>query len=291
MTRRRRCGSLLFLAVLWLGTLAGCTAGGLLRLANSADVINGAVTVSHDIAYGTLPRQRLDLYLPRHPPGRPVPLVVFVHGGSWYWGAKNQYRFVGAALAEQGVVVAVINYRLYPEAHLEDSVEDVVTAVAFAEREATRRTGDPARVYLMGHSAGAQLAALVALNPTRLAAVGVPAVNGFIGLAGPYDFLPITDDYLKEYFGPQERYPLSQPVNFVSSASAPALLVQGLKDTTVRPRNADALGARLRAAGVPVENLLLEDDDHSTVLKRLARPYRHADPMVERVLRFVGAAP
>jgi len=269
--------------------LAGCSSGNLLRLASSADLINPAVRVEHDRAYGELPRQRLDWYRPARSSDRPRPVVVFVHGGSWYWGSKDQYRFVGAALAERGAVVAVINYRLHPEAHLAQSLDDVAAAVAQVERDATRVGGDPTRVYLMGHSAGAELAALIAMDPERLKARGARPVQGFVGLAGPYDFT-ITDDYLKEYFGPPEHFPASQPVNSVGPASAASLLVQGLKDTTVWPRNTESLAGRLRASGVPVETVMLDEDDHSTVLKRLARPYRRDDPVLAKVVAFIGAA-
>jgi acetyl esterase/lipase len=280
------------LGALWvLVSLGACTSTGLLRLASSADLINPAVRVQHDVAYGSAPRQRLDVYRPRADSAAERPLIVFVHGGSWYWGSKNLYRFVGAGLAERGAVVAVINYRLHPEAHLADSVQDVAMAVAQLQRDAAQVGADPRRIYLMGHSAGAELAALVALDPSHLRALGAAPVQGFIGLAGPYDFLPITDDYLKEYFGPPERYPDSQPVNAVSRASAPSLLLQGLADTTVLPRNTEALANRLRSAGVPVETLVLEHDDHSTILRRLARPYRHDDPVVARIEQFVGATP
>jgi acetyl esterase/lipase len=283
-----------WLAMGWLWAafvLCGCTSEGLLRLASSADLINPAVRVEHNLAYGSHPRQQLDVYRPRVASAAPRPVIVFVHGGSWFWGSKDLYRFVGAGLAERGAIVAVVNYRLHPEAHLPESLDDVAAAVAWVERDAARWGGDRRRVYLMGHSAGAELAALVALDPTHLTALQAEPVRGFVGMAGPYDFLPLTDEYLKEYFGPPERYPASQPINAVSSASAPALLLQGLADTTVAPRNAESLAARMRAAGIPVQTVLLESDDHSTLLRRLSRPYRHGDPVVADIEAFVGATP
>jgi dienelactone hydrolase len=279
---------LLLIASLWM--LAGCSSGALLRLASSADLMNSSVRVEHDIAYGALPRQRMDLYVPTVSSEKPRPVVVFIHGGSWNWGSKDQYRFVGAALAERGAVVAIVNYRLSPQAHLQDSLEDIVAAVSRVQSEVPRRGGDAGRVYLMGHSAGAELAALIALDPARLQSVAARPVRGFVGLAGPYDFLPLTDEYLKEYFGPPELYPASQPVNVVTSGSAPSLLVQGLKDTTVWPRNVEALAVRLRSVGVPVETLMLDEDDHSTILKRLARPYRRDDVVLGKVVEFIGTS-
>ena len=143
----------------------------------------------------------------------------------------------------------------------------------------------------MGHSAGAQLAALLATDQHWIASEGGTPVRAFVGLAGPYDFLPLTDDDLKDYFGPPERYRESQPVNFVDAASAPALLVHGLADTTTRPRNSESFAARLRASGVPVELRLLPGEDHTAVLKRFARFYRGGDEIYDAIVRFLAAPP
>ena len=278
-------------ALLWALALAGC-ATLKLAAASSAELGNDHFHREADLAYGTVPRQRLDVYVPRAPPppeGRP--LVVFLHGGSWSRGSKDLYRFVGAALAERGIVAVLPNYRLYPQVRLAAALDDAVHAVAWAERAAAGYGADPARVLVMGHSAGAQLAALIAADPTPLAAAGGRPVRAFVGLAGPYDFLPLTDPVLEDYFGPPERYPDSQPVNFVSNASAPSFLAQGEDDREVAPRNAVALAARLAAEGVPVAVRLLPGEGHASLLRHFLRPYRGSDPLLDEVVRYVAAPP
>jgi acetyl esterase/lipase len=271
-------------------SLAGCTTIEL-GAVNAAELGSDGYRRESDLAYGTHPRQRLDVYVPTTPAAGRRPLVVFVHGGRWSSGSKNQYRFVAAGLAERGIVAIVPNYRLYPEVRMAAAAEDVARAVAWAERAAPRYGSDPAGIAVMGHSAGAQLAALVATDQRWLAAAGGTPVRALIGLAGPYDFLPLSDDDLRDYFGPPERYAESQPVNFVDADSAPALLVHGLDDTTTRPRNTESLASKLRASGVPVEVRLLPGEDHSAILKRFARFYRADDPVYGELVRFLRAPP
>ncbi len=270
--------------------LAGCGAAQLAAV-NLVELGRSGYRREADVAYGTHPRQRLDVYVPTAPAAAPRPLVVFIHGGRWSSGSKGEYRFLAAGLAERGVVVVVPNYRLYPEVRMAAAAEDIAHAVAWAEQAAARYGADAGAVAVMGHSAGAQLAALVATDPHWLAAAGGMPVRALVGLAGPYDFLPLTDDDLKDYFGPPERYPESQPVNFVDAASAPALLLHGADDTTAKPRNSVSMAARLRASGVPVELRLLPAEDHTAVLKRFTRFYRGDDPIYGEVLRFLSAPP
>ena len=267
----------------------GCAALQL-GLANGLD-LTGAYQRLADIPYGSGARQTFDVYLPRAVSATPRRLVVFVHGGRWSSGSKSNYRFVAAGLAERGIVVVVPNYRLYPAVRMAEAAADVAQAVAFAEKSAERYGADGAHITLMGHSAGAQLAALIACDPHWLADAGGRPVNAFVGLAGPYDFLPLTDADLIDYFGPPERYPASQPVNFVSSASPPAFLVHGLADSIAWPRNTRSLADHLTAAGVPVEIRLMPGEGHGGVLKHFARLYRGDDALFAEIVKFVLAPP
>ena len=272
-------------------SLAGCATTELI-VASNAELGNGSYRREANLAYGSERRQRLDVYVPTEAaPAAGRALVVFLYGGRWRWGSKDLYRFVGGALAERGIVAVLPNYRLYPQVRLAGALADAAQAVAWAEHEAPRLGADPARISVMGHSAGAQLAALIATDPGALAAAGARPVRAFVGLAGPYDFLPLSDPELKDYFGPPERYPQSQPVNFVSAASAPSFLAQGEDDRDVRPRNAISLAARLQAAGVPVELRLLKGEGHGSLLKHFVRPYRGADPLFEDIVRYLIAPP
>jgi len=273
------------------GALSGGCTSILLGLANGADLPNGGYRRETNLAYGSDPSQTLDVYRPAVASGAPEPLVVFVHGGRWSSGSKSQYRFVAAGLAAHGCVVVVPNYRLYPSVRMAAAAEDIAHAVAYAEEHAPGLGADPARVVLMGHSAGAQLAALLAYDGRWLAAAGARPVRAFAGFAGPYDFLPLKDADLIDYFGPPEHYPATQPVNFVDGSGPPAFLVQGLADETVALRNTRSLAEHLTAVGVPVEVRLPPGEDHGGVLKRFARFYRSHDPVYEALLGFIDAPP
>ena len=213
-----------------------------------------------DLAYGEDPRQRLDVYLPPLPQagaaatGSPRPLVVFWHGGRWSSGDKNDYRFVGAALAGIGCVAVLPDYRLYPQVKMPGFMDDAARAARWAFMHAADYRADPQRFFLMGHSAGAQMAALLALDRHYFADLGgpIPRVAGMIGLSGPYDFLPLTEADTSDMFGPPSRYPESQPINFVRPDAPPMLLVVGACDKTVLPKNTLNFAAALEAGGDPV---------------------------------------
>jgi acetyl esterase/lipase len=272
--------------------LAGCEAA-LFDVANGADVVNGGYARETDLAYGAHPRQRLDVYRPEAAanPGAPATLVVFLHGGRWSSGSKDLYRFVGAGLAERGIPVVVPNYRLYPEVRMPEAMADVAAAVAWAQANAARYGSTADRVVVMGHSAGAHLAALLATDGRWLVRAGGAPVRALVGLAGPYDFLPIVDADLVDYFGPPVRFADSQPVNFVSTDSAPAFLAHGRDDSRVRLRNTESFAARLRNAGVPVELHLPAEDGHVAILARFVRMNRWNDPLYEAILRFLREPP
>jgi acetyl esterase/lipase len=284
-----RAGTVLIVAL--GGLLAGCSTI-LLEAANGVDRLGTHYRREADVPYGSDARQRLDIYRPAAPgSAAPRGLVVFVHGGRWNSGSKNEYRFVAAGLAERGFVVIVPNYRLSPAVRMDAAASDVARAVAYAESSARSLGADPERVILMGHSAGAQLAALVANDARWLSEAGAKPVRALVGLAGPYDFLPLTDADLVDYFAPPAHYPATQPVNYVSAASPPAFLVHGLADTTVRVRNAESMAAHLRAAGVAVELRLVPGETHGGVLKRFVRFYRGDDELYAALVRFLSDPP
>ena len=276
-------------AALAASSLATGCGGVKLAVANGADVLNDGYQRVADLAYGDEPRQRADVYLPRGTPAARRPLVVFFHGGRWSSGSKEEYRFVAAGLAERGSVVVVPNYRLYPTVRMGVAMADAARAVAWAQAVAPRYGADASDTVLMGHSSGAHFAALLATDRRWLERAGGRPVRSLIGLAGAYDFLPLTDADLIDYFDPPASYADSQPVNFVTSSSLPALLAHGLDDTTVKPRNTRSLAARLTSAGVPVAVHWLPGEDHAGVLKHFARPFRATDALFAAVLRFIAA--
>ncbi len=249
------------------------------------------ITVSRDIPYGDGPRRMLDVYAPR-PADTPAPVVVFFYGGNWDSGSKAMYRFVGAALAARGVVTVIPDYRVYPQVRFPAFMYDAAAAIAWTRANVARFGGDPHRLFVMGHSAGGQIATLLALDPGYLRSVDLSAaldVCGVVGLAGPYDFLPLHDDELKTIFGPEAEQPRSQPINYVSAQAPPMLLLAGRDDNTVDPANTQRLAARLRAAGASVQDELYPGIGHKTLIAAFARPLGFLAPARDAVVRFVGA--
>jgi acetyl esterase/lipase len=285
------------LAALIAATSAGCSRAGFFAV--NFPAVFGAYDRQTDLAYGDDPQQRLDVYLPKVAgtaprAGRPVqaapaPIVVFWHGGRWSFGDKSDYRFVGAALAELGCVAVLANYRHYPQVKMPGFMDDAARAARWAQAHAAEYGADPQRFYLMGHSAGAHLAALVTLDARYFAAGGLPPphIAGVIGLSGPYDFLPLREDDVKDMFGPPPLYPNSQPINFARADAPPMLLIQGLKDDSVWPRNSVNLTAALQALGVAVTLKLYPKLTHSDTVAALSTPLRGRAPILEDIRGFL----
>jgi acetyl esterase/lipase len=268
--------------------LEGCSRLGF--FAANAPAAFGPYKRHSNIAYGTDPQHRLDVYVPSGPAEAPRPIVVFWHGGRWRYGDKSDYRFVGAALAESGYVVVVANYRHYPQVKMPGFMDDAACAAQWAAAHAGDHGGDPQRLYLMGHSAGAHLAALVTLDRRYFIATGrpVPRIAGVIGLSGPYDFLPLLEADVQDMFGPPELYPESQPINFVRADAPPMLLVQGLADETVRPKNSLNLASALTALGVTVTLKLYPKLSHSDTVAALTTLLRGRAPTLSDIQTFVA---
>ncbi|HZF42514.1 MAG TPA: alpha/beta hydrolase [Sphingomonadaceae bacterium] len=249
----------------------------------------GAVLVARDVAYGTDPRQALDVYAPTGTAASArLPVIVFIYGGSWQSGSKDGYGFAARALAARGFVVAVPDYRLVPAVRFPGFVEDCAAAVRWARANAARFGGDGARVVMIGHSAGAYNAAMLALDPRYLGADRA-AVRGWVGLAGPYDFLPLDGPITRAAFGGAPDLPQTQPVTHASAGDPPALLLHGAKDDTVYPRNSQALAARLRAAGGRAEVKLYPKLGHVGIVTALAAPFRGRAPVLEDAAGFARA--
>lgn len=245
------------------------------------------------IAYGDDPRQKLDVYVPRHAlPDAPV--VVFFYGGSWNSGAREDYNFVGEALASRGIVAVVADYRLYPQVRYPLFLQDAARAVAWTKANIREFSGNPQRLYLMGHSSGGYNAAMLALDGDLLAAAGMSPkdLRGWIGLAGPYDFLPIENPAVRPVFFWPDSPPQSQPINHVSRDAPPALLIAASRDELVNPtRNTGGLAHKLRAAGVPVQDFYYSRPNHITLVATLSRPLRGLAPVLDQVVGFIKHTP
>jgi len=270
-----------------LGAVAGCSSLQVLNAITPSNTYREVV----GIAYDSDPRQKLDIYTPLNTIG-PAPVVVFFYGGNWNSGARDDYQFVGEALASRGIVAVLADYRLFPQVRYPRFIEDSAHAVAWTLKEVQHYGGDPKRVYLMGHSAGAYNAAMVALDPRWLAPYGLTpaALHGWIGLAGPYDFIPIQNEDTRPVFFYPDTPPESQPINHISSSAPPALLIASNRDVWVDPTgNTGALTKKLRAAGVAVTEIYFDNTSHTTLIGALSWPLRGLAPVLDTVDRFVAS--
>ncbi len=273
-------------------------AGAVFAVRSPADALNalivpGGHVLSAGVAYGPHARHRLDVYRPTTAaPAGGWPVVVFFPGGSWNRGERADYRFVGDALASRGVLAMVADYRLYPEVRYPDFLADCARALAWGLDEAARLGGDPKRVHVAGHSAGAYNAAMLALDPRWLGAQGhSPAeLAGWVGLAGPYDFLPIRNPDVRPVFDHPDYPPGSQPIAYATGTAPRGLLGAAVQDDLVNPqRNSVGLAQRLQAAGSEVTLRLYERVDHITLAAAFALPLRWLAPVLDDVAGFVGA--
>jgi acetyl esterase/lipase len=241
-----------------------------------------------DVRYAPGPRHAMDIYIPE-PAETPPPVVVFFYGGGWTHGDRAQYRFVGRSLAACGVMTIIPDYRVWPETGFPGFLEDSAAAVAAARETALAHGGDASRLFLMGHSAGAYIAAMLALDPAWLGHEGIDskhALSGVIGISGPYDFLPLRDPVLQEIFAPAG--PRTQPITFAANAGAPLLLLTGAADHTVYPANTERLAARVRETGGTAETIVYPAIGHVAAVGAFAAPLRFLAPVRADVCRFVN---
>lgn len=223
-------------------------------------LFKGLQTVGHrpgrtvrDLHYGRAPEQVLDLYLPADP--RPGRQLVFFHGGAWSSGHKNEYAFLGSALAAFGVRTAVVGYRLYPQVRYPAFVEDAAHALAWLQREGPRHGFDAGPLFLMGHSAGAHIACLLALDERyrRRAHLDDGIIRGVIALSGVYRFRPENSPLHAAIFASAAPdYEQVKPINFVGASQVPLLMLHGSKDTTVAFKTARRMQEAAVAAGQKV---------------------------------------
>lgn len=250
---------------------------------------NGAALVAQAVPFGDT-GQTLDVWRAADAAdGDRRPVLIFWHGGGWVKGARQDYAFAGRAFARQGFVVVIPDYRKVPKVRFPAFVEDAADAVAWTRDNIARFGGDPRAIGFSGHSAGAHTAVLLALDPRWLKAAGVdPAiVKGVVGLSGAYDFYPFTS---KRAIDAMSSYPepdVTQPISFARADAPPMLLVTSTEDTTVRPRNAINLTARLEQKGAVVEMINYQGLDHEEVVMALSKPFRGKGPVLEDSSAFL----
>ncbi|WP_354445146.1 alpha/beta hydrolase [Ottowia thiooxydans] len=267
--------------------MAGCSGAQVLNQLVAHDTYHGPTGVP----YGPDPRHLLDVYQPNTGtvPGH-APVVLFLYGGNWTRGERGDYRFVGEALAANGIIAVVADYRLSPQVQYDGFLGDCALALQWTLSHAARLGGDPARVMVMGHSAGAYNAAMLALDPRWLAPLSLTPnrLAGWIGLAGPYDFLPIIDPEVRVAFGWPQTPANSQPIFYANAKAPRTLLLAARNDTVVdAQRNTVGLANRLRAGGTEVDMRIFDNIGHVTTVAALARPLDWLAPILPTVVAFV----
>ncbi len=270
---------------------------GLLDGIDSLFTRGDAELAAGPVAYGDHPQQHLFAWRPAgRDDGTPLPVLVFFHGGGWHSGRPEDYAFVARNFAPEGFVVVVAGYRLNEAGRYPAMLEDSAAAVRWTRDHAAELGGDPARIYLMGHSAGAYNAVMLALDPQWLERVGLEraglpdgAIAGAIGLAGPYDFYPFDKDSSRNAFGHVATPAQTQPVTFARAGAPPLLLLTGDEDTIVRPRNTRALVQAQAAAGDPAQSDVFAGMDHKDIVMALARPFDRDARVKRAVLGFLRA--
>jgi acetyl esterase/lipase len=283
MTRR------LGLAAITAALTAACSPLSLFATLSPKDA---AMASARDVAFGPDPRQRLDVYAPRRLKGAgPAPVVMFFYGGSWDSGRRQDYNWAGKALASRGFVTVIADYRLYPQVRFPVFLEDGALAVRWTVDHAAQFGGDPSRIALVGHSAGAYNAAMLALDSRYLTAAGVDPrrIKVFAGLSGPYDFLPLRDPIAIRTFGEARDPSATQPTAFARADAPATFLATGEKDTYVFPRNTVRLAKALREVGVLVEERHYPEVDHINMVLAFSRPLRGRAPVFEELVAFLKA--
>ena len=283
---------IILLFLIYLLSLSGCTDSGLFfvnRLASLSDY-----STVENISYGQDTLQSLSVYRPDPLPPQQVKTrpstIIFFYGGCWggcQTRNKEAFLFVAEAITSRGHLAVLVDYRRHPAVQFPDIIDDARRAVEWVHLHIAQYGGDPQRLFLMGHSAGAQLGAMLTLDETYLTPSTYRGIRGFIGLAGPYDFLPFTEPYQKIVFGPESRYAASQPINFVDGTEPPLLLLYGNDDTTVKSKNMTNLARKVRDRGGMVTTHVYEGIDHADLLAALSIPLRSTTPIYEDIFQFV----
>lgn len=273
---------------LWwcVAVLLLCTGCSPLQVMNTLIPDRGFV-VTRDVTYGSLPRQKLDVYRPRGL-RESAPVAVFLYGGRWQSGSKADYRLLGQALTRRGIVLVVADYRLYPEVRFPAFVEDGARAVRWTRDNIAGFGGDTARIFVIGHSAGGHTTTLLALDERLLRDAGVPpgTVRGFVSLAGPVDTV-WTDADVQALMGPRQGWPATYPATHIDGVEPPLLLLHGAGDRTVNPSSSVRLAARIRQAGGCIRTQVYPKVGHVEIVVAFAAPWLGIAPVMNDIVEFI----
>ena len=261
--------------------LSGCSPLGVLNATVSSDGYKSTLNQ----AYGKQPRQRLDIHVPNQV-SENADVVVFYYGGRWQSGNKEQYTFVADALTSKGIITVLPDYRLYPDVDWGDFIQDGASAYQWVFENIAKYNGNPKRVFVMGHSAGAHISAMVAVDESLLDN-GVKRPCGFMGLAGPYDFLPIRDADVIQVFSSAKDLKKTQPITFVNKNDPAMLLMHGKNDVSVQVGNSIRVAEHAERLGGSVATKLYDDVNHVDILISLSSTFRHVSPVLNDSVAFM----
>lgn len=265
--------------------VAACSPASVLNLM----IPRSGYHVVQDLAYGSDPRQKIDFYVPDNLKAK-APVILFFYGGSWQSGSREMYLGFGQAFTSEGIIVAVADYRLYPQVRYPAFIEDGAKAFSYVHSHVAQYGGDPNGIFVAGHSAGAYIAVMLAANERylRTAHADPGRIRGVIGIAGPYNFLPLTDKDLIAIFGGSDRSD-TQPITYIDGKRPPMLLAYGTDDTTVAPHNSTDLAEKLRSFHSDVEVRAYPGVGHIGIILSLAPGFRDRTTLRDDIIQFVKA--
>ncbi|WP_332711853.1 alpha/beta hydrolase [Pelagibacterium mangrovi] len=252
-------------------------------------VDGGVVKIGDGIPYAGGPRGKLDVYVKQNPSAN-APVCMFIYGGGWNRGERWEYDFVGRALAARGFVTVIPDYRLVPEVTYPAFLYDVAVAAKWIETNITTFGGNPEKLFMAGHSAGAYNAVMMGLDPSffREAGCGL-TVRGVAGLAGPYDFYPFEFNEVRAAFGFAANPEGTQPVKLVTPEAPPMFLATGNLDLIVKTDNTTALAAKLREYNVPVDERYYDGIGHMEIVTALGAMLRWRAPVLDDMVNFYAS--
>lgn len=246
----------------------------------------GTIQAGKNVSYGEDPRHVLDVYVPEKIK-EPAPVVVFIYGGAWKQGTKQDYVYVGHALAARGFVTVVPDYRLVPETQYPGFLNDNARAVKWVQDNIVKLGGDPNRIFLAGHSAGAYNAVMLGMDISYLRDAGVTVpIRAVAGISGPYSVYPFEFKELQDAFGNVDNPQLTQPINMPVAEAPPMLLLTGDTDLIVAPRNTRLFAQKLLDNGQAVVEKTYEGLGHMEPVMAISTLWRWRASVLDDMVTF-----
>ena len=251
---------------------------------------SGVSRVAEGVVFDNATGLKLDVWAPEGGADPKKPVLIFYYGGGWAHGARAHYGFAGKAFAAKGFVTVVADYRKVPQVRFPAFNQDGAAAIKWTRDNIAKFGGDPNRIALAGHSAGAYIAVILALDTHYLSEIGVDPkiVRAAIGLSGAYDFIPFDSKRSINAMHAWPRPEETQPIHFARTDAPPIMVVTGTEDEQVKPRNAILLSQKLTGLGAPVEFKAYENLSHEDVVMALSKPFRSKAPVLDDSVAFLN---